>query len=226
MRPPRALYLRYPFGHPMGEAFATAQQRTILTDALRALETLRAARRDRGAGLSMEAASVRVSRAGRGDSAWPSPRWRSSSVGRALDARALLEGALAWITGLGPWGPVMFVLLYVVATVLLLPAVVLTLGAGAVFGVGLGLRDRLDRRHARRHRRLPGGALPGARLGGAARGGQPAPRRHRRGGGPRGLEDRGAHAAVARVSLRAAQLRLRAHPRAAARLRRWPRGSA
>jgi D-proline reductase (dithiol) PrdB len=40
VRPPRALYLRYPFGHPMGEAFATAQQRTILMDALRALETI------------------------------------------------------------------------------------------------------------------------------------------------------------------------------------------
>ena len=40
VKPPRALYLRYPFGHPMGEAFATAQQRTILTDALAALETI------------------------------------------------------------------------------------------------------------------------------------------------------------------------------------------
>ena len=40
MRPPRALYLRYPFGHPLGEAFASAQQRTILLDALRALETV------------------------------------------------------------------------------------------------------------------------------------------------------------------------------------------
>jgi D-proline reductase (dithiol) PrdB len=39
VRPPRALSLRYPFGHPMGEAFATAQQRTILVDALRVLET-------------------------------------------------------------------------------------------------------------------------------------------------------------------------------------------
>jgi D-proline reductase (dithiol) PrdB len=39
VRPPRALYLRYPFGHPMGEAFAVAQQRTILRDALRVLET-------------------------------------------------------------------------------------------------------------------------------------------------------------------------------------------
>ncbi|HEX3175615.1 MAG TPA: hypothetical protein VHZ49_03000 [Methylomirabilota bacterium] len=40
VRPPRALYLRYPFGHPLGEAFATAQQRTILGDALAALETI------------------------------------------------------------------------------------------------------------------------------------------------------------------------------------------
>jgi len=56
-------------------------------------------------------------------------------VARGLETRALLEGALGWIGGLGPWGPVLFVLLYVAATVLLLPAVVLTLGAGAVFGV-------------------------------------------------------------------------------------------
>ena len=40
VRPPRALSLRYPFGHPMGEAFAKAQQRTILVDALRALESV------------------------------------------------------------------------------------------------------------------------------------------------------------------------------------------
>ena len=40
MKPPRALYLRYPFGHPMGEAFAVCQQRAILVTALRALETL------------------------------------------------------------------------------------------------------------------------------------------------------------------------------------------
>jgi uncharacterized membrane protein YdjX (TVP38/TMEM64 family) len=57
----------------------------------------------------------------------------------ALDAPALLREALERIRALGPWGPVAFVVLYVVATVLLLPAVVLTLGAGAVFGVAKGL---------------------------------------------------------------------------------------
>src|SRR6266536_2073657 len=50
----------------------------------------------------------------------------------------LLKAALDWIGKLGPWGPVIFVGLYVVAQVLFVPGSVLTLGAGAVFGVGLG----------------------------------------------------------------------------------------
>jgi hypothetical protein len=40
VRPPRALYLRYPFGHPMGEPFAVAQQRAILLAALEGLTTI------------------------------------------------------------------------------------------------------------------------------------------------------------------------------------------
>jgi len=40
VRPPRAVYLRYPFGHPLGEAFHVTQQRTILLDTLRAFETI------------------------------------------------------------------------------------------------------------------------------------------------------------------------------------------
>ena len=40
VRPPRSVFLRYPFGHPLGEAFNVAQQRTILLDALRALEMI------------------------------------------------------------------------------------------------------------------------------------------------------------------------------------------
>ncbi len=40
VKPSRALYLRYPFGHPMGEAFAVRQQRAILLAALEALESL------------------------------------------------------------------------------------------------------------------------------------------------------------------------------------------
>lgn len=41
VRPPRALFLRWPFGHPLGEPFQAAQQRWILRDALHALETLK-----------------------------------------------------------------------------------------------------------------------------------------------------------------------------------------
>lgn len=55
-----------------------------------------------------------------------------------VDVRALLREALAGLESLGAWGPVIFVLLYIVAAVLLVPGSALTLGAGALFGVGLG----------------------------------------------------------------------------------------
>jgi len=40
VRPPRTVFLRYPFGHPLGEAFNVAQQRTILLDAFAGLESI------------------------------------------------------------------------------------------------------------------------------------------------------------------------------------------
>lgn len=49
-----------------------------------------------------------------------------------------LQPALDWVAGLGPWAPLLFILLYVLACVLLVPGSVLTLGAGAVFGVWRG----------------------------------------------------------------------------------------
>jgi uncharacterized membrane protein YdjX (TVP38/TMEM64 family) len=55
-----------------------------------------------------------------------------------LHVQDLLKQALDWIGKLGPWGPVLFIGIYVVATVLFIPGSVLTLGAGAVFGVVLG----------------------------------------------------------------------------------------
>ena len=55
-----------------------------------------------------------------------------------LHVQDLLKSALDWIAKLGPWEPVIFVGIYVVATVFFIPGSVLTLGAGAVFGVGLG----------------------------------------------------------------------------------------
>lgn len=59
-------------------------------------------------------------------------------LARALDAGAWLAAALTWIHGLGPVAPLVFLLIYIVACVLLLPGSVLTLGAGAVFGVAYG----------------------------------------------------------------------------------------
>jgi hypothetical protein len=40
VRPPRALFVRWPFGHPLGEAFAVAQQRRVLQDMLQALQSM------------------------------------------------------------------------------------------------------------------------------------------------------------------------------------------
>ena len=37
MRPPRTVFLRWPYGHPFGEPFNAAQQRTVLRAAFKAL---------------------------------------------------------------------------------------------------------------------------------------------------------------------------------------------
>lgn len=50
----------------------------------------------------------------------------------------LLKGALDWIEHLGPWAPVVFVLLFVLLCVLVIPGSPLTFGAGAVFGFWQG----------------------------------------------------------------------------------------
>ena len=50
----------------------------------------------------------------------------------------LLRSALDQIHQLGAWGPVMFILTYILACVLLVPASILTLGAGLLFGVVWG----------------------------------------------------------------------------------------
>ena len=59
-------------------------------------------------------------------------------AGRYFNAPEVLRTALARVGELGSWGPVIFIALYVGATVLFIPGSVLTLGAGAVFGVVWG----------------------------------------------------------------------------------------
>lgn len=54
---------------------------------------------------------------------------------RYLHVQKLLTMALGWVSGLGMWGPVIFIVIYIAATVLFVPGSVLTLGAGVLFGV-------------------------------------------------------------------------------------------
>ncbi len=55
-----------------------------------------------------------------------------------LTNSGLLKQALEWIRDLGPWGPLAFLAIYIVAVLLSLPAAVFTLGAGFVFGMVWG----------------------------------------------------------------------------------------
>src|SRR5512134_2247807 len=54
------------------------------------------------------------------------------------EAAGLLPRFAAWVESLGVWGPVVFVLGYIVATVAFVPGSLLTLGAGAIFGLVQG----------------------------------------------------------------------------------------
>lgn len=53
-------------------------------------------------------------------------------------AGALVPEFVHWVNGSGPWGPIAFVTGYILASVALVPAALLTLAAGAVFGVFKG----------------------------------------------------------------------------------------
>jgi uncharacterized membrane protein YdjX (TVP38/TMEM64 family) len=52
--------------------------------------------------------------------------------------RDTLTSFLEWVPRIGPWGAVLFAAVYVPAAVLFVPASVLTLGAGFVFGLAKG----------------------------------------------------------------------------------------
>lgn len=55
-----------------------------------------------------------------------------------IDFQGLLTNTLQWIDDLGPLAAIVFIAIYMIATVLFFPASILTLGAGVVFGVVLG----------------------------------------------------------------------------------------
>ena len=60
-------------------------------------------------------------------------------LARILDLRELLRSALQWINSLGPWAPVIFILVYMLACMLFIPGSLLTLGGGFLFGMWRGI---------------------------------------------------------------------------------------
>jgi len=80
----------------------------------------------------------------------PQPRsrpWRPVAIAVALVAVVALgrladghlEAFASWVDGLGFWGPAVFMIGYVAAVVTFVPASLLSLGAGAIFGIVPGV---------------------------------------------------------------------------------------
>lgn len=59
-------------------------------------------------------------------------------VALGRQAGGQLPAFVAWVDGLGVWGPAVFILGYTTATVAFIPGSLLTLTAGAVFGIAWG----------------------------------------------------------------------------------------
>lgn len=55
-----------------------------------------------------------------------------------MNLQALLQFVLGQIQNLGIWAPIAFIVTYTIATVALIPSSLLTLGAGALFGLASG----------------------------------------------------------------------------------------
>lgn len=51
-----------------------------------------------------------------------------------LKRAGVFQRALEWLSSLGPWAPIAFFALYLLAVVLMVPASIFTMGAGALFG--------------------------------------------------------------------------------------------
>jgi len=59
-------------------------------------------------------------------------------VALGSQAGPALERFQAWVTDLGPWGPIAFILGYAIATIAFAPGAILTLAAGPIFGLVQG----------------------------------------------------------------------------------------
>lgn len=54
---------------------------------------------------------------------------------REVKNSGLLDKALRWIQSLGPWAPIVFIVLYVATVIICMPAAILTAGGGFIFGM-------------------------------------------------------------------------------------------
>lgn len=57
---------------------------------------------------------------------------------KQLGITSYLDKAIQWVDGLGSWGPIAFIAIYIVASAAFISGAALTLGAGALFGVVKG----------------------------------------------------------------------------------------
>jgi uncharacterized membrane protein YdjX (TVP38/TMEM64 family) len=63
---------------------------------------------------------------------------QNSVISAGFNPQVLLKTALEWISSLGSIGAIAFIGIYIIATVAFLPAFILTLGAGVIFGLWFG----------------------------------------------------------------------------------------
>jgi uncharacterized membrane protein YdjX (TVP38/TMEM64 family) len=67
------------------------------------------------------------------------PAWADGSpTSVGFNPQVLLKSVLEWVESLGSIGAIAFIGIYIISTIAFLPAFVLTLGAGVLFGVWLG----------------------------------------------------------------------------------------
>jgi uncharacterized membrane protein YdjX (TVP38/TMEM64 family) len=67
------------------------------------------------------------------------PAWADGSpTSVGFNPQILLKSVLEWVESLGSIGAIAFIGIYIISTIAFLPAFILTLGAGVLFGVWLG----------------------------------------------------------------------------------------
>jgi uncharacterized membrane protein YdjX (TVP38/TMEM64 family) len=67
------------------------------------------------------------------------PAWaQSEPISAGFNPQILLKSMLEWVESLGSIGAIAFIGIYIISTIAFLPAFVLTLGAGVLFGIWLG----------------------------------------------------------------------------------------